>query len=225
MRNTRITQIIFTEINMGFGLLLFGLTFLIDYGVVISSEFNIGFDVYPDLIGYIVIFIALRKLTPYGKGFKNAKFMCYPLFLIGLGLIALPLIALAKSHLSLIALLIQYCYIARDIAWIMFSMLLFSGIRELASEVELPKIVKRTTVAFVLGLLYFLPRISIYIINFTQAQKAFVIYWYSLLWYVFLFFSLYLTFNCYMYICYEGEEDPEIKEGRLSRLLDKMKNK
>ncbi len=208
---------------MGFGLLIFGFTFFINYGVIICSEPLIGFDVFPDLLGYILMFIALKKLSPYADGFKNAKLMCYPLFIIGGAQIALPLIALLPSvSKALIFIVISYVTLAQDFLILLFSMLLFIGIRSLSLEVELPKIAKRAVAAFVICLLYSVPKIAISLVSFTQAQKSFIIIFYSLMFYAYVFFSIFLCFNCYMYICYEGEEDPEIKESKLSKFFDKL---
>ena len=66
---------------MGFGLLFFGYPLLLDRLLLLNEEYSIGIDVIPDIIGIVLIFIALRKLSPYSFGFKGAKYMCYPMML------------------------------------------------------------------------------------------------------------------------------------------------
>lgn len=210
---------------MGFGLLLFGFSFLLDYGILLNNDYGIGFDIYPDLAGFILMFIALRKLSPYGRGFRYAQYFCYPLFAVGGALIALPLLSLAGAHLSLIKTAIDYVYFARDLLTALLCIMLFAGIRELSLDVELPKIARRSVIAFVLVMLFFIPRSALELISFTDAQRSFLILWYQLFWYICLFFILFLCFNCYMYICYEGEEDPEIKESKILKFLNKLHNK
>ena len=57
---------------MGFGILLFGYLFLTDVQVAVNTEYNIGFDVLPDFIGYALLAVSMyfaRDLSPH---FENA---------------------------------------------------------------------------------------------------------------------------------------------------------
>lgn len=198
---------------------------LIDYGLSLSSEYvNIGIDIFPDILGYILMFLALKKLSPYSVGFKNAKYMSIFMMFLGGVTFALPLAALFGKGLGIISSAISYCMFIRDMAVFVFNIFVFVGIRELAKDVELPKTARYATAAMVLSALYFVPRVSIFIVSFTEAQMGFVALFYSIFWYISLLFNLFLSFNCYVHICYEGEEDPDVKETFIEKLLSKLKN-
>lgn len=210
---------------MGFGILLFGYTMLIDYGVSVNSSFNIGFDIFPDILGYVLMFIATRKLSPYSSGFKNAKVVSCIMMVFGSLSFVLPIVAIFGKGLALISNLMRYCIIARDLFVFLFNILVFYGIRELAKEVELSKVAKYAVTATVLSSLYFIPRVSLFIISFTQGQMGFIALFYSIFWYVSLLFNVFLCFNCHVRICYEGEEDPEAKESIFEKIIKKLRNK
>lgn len=210
---------------MGFGILLFGYTMLIEYGITVSSEFNIGIDIFPDILGYFLMFYATRKLSPYSQGFKNARFMSILMMVLGAATLILPIAALFQKGLPIISTALQYCYFTRDIFVFIFSVFVFAGIRELAKDVDLPKVASKAVTATVLWALYLIPRISIFIVNYTDAQKSFVSILYSIFFYIALLFSVYVLFNCHVRICYEGEEDPETKESVIEKFIKKIKNK
>ena len=217
---------------MGFGFLLIGFMMMIEVGVKTSEIYNIGFEIFPDIIGYVFFFLALRKLKSYAPGFKLAKYVCYPLLALGsvkfvaqlLSLIdRYTALSLGESFQSVISGILGTCEFAKVALLMLFNLFLFQGIRTLAKEVELPKISRRAVVAIVLNLLYFIVRASVYVFPYSDAQIAFLYYVYTILWYALLFFTIFLVFGCYMYICYEGEEDIIVPESRLSRFIKRNK--
>ena len=111
---------------MGFGILLFGYTMLIEYGITVSSKFNIGIDIFPDILGYFLMFYATRKLSPYSQGFKNARFMSILMMVLGAATLILPIAALFQKGLPIISTALQYCYFTRDIFVFIFSVFVFA---------------------------------------------------------------------------------------------------
>ena len=211
---------------MGFGFLLIGyMTMMIDYGIKTIAQYNIGFDVFPDIIGYIFFFIAMKKLKPYAEGFKYAKIVTYFLMVLGGVTLAAQIFSFTNSHGEIIAEVLYHCEFARLVLFALFNIFAFSGIRKLSNDVELPKIARRAVAALIINLLYFIMKISIYAFSFTEAQRAFIIIIYSLTWYILLFFSLFLVMGCYMYICYEGEEEIIVPENKLATFLKNLKKK
>ena len=61
-----------------------------------------------------------------------------------------------------ISMALDIAYDAKDICLLVFNMFLFFGIRELALEVDLPKIARRSIAAFVLYALFFIPKLCTY---------------------------------------------------------------
>lgn len=57
---------------MGFGALFIGFMFLYDFQVVLKSS-GMTLDIFPDLIGWILICIGLIRLTSHQKEFHNLK--------------------------------------------------------------------------------------------------------------------------------------------------------
>ena len=68
---------------MGFGFLLYGYLMTLEAGLLVNASPKIGFDIFPDLLGYLFFYLALRKLSPYALGFRQAKNVCYLLFPVG----------------------------------------------------------------------------------------------------------------------------------------------
>ena len=198
---------------------------MIDYGIKTIAEYNIGFDIFPDIIGYIFFFLAMKKLKPYAEGFRYAKFVTYFLMALGGVTLATQICSFTNSHGEILAAVLYHCEFARLVLFALFNIFAFSGIRKLAYNVDLPKIARRAVAALIINLLYFIMKISVYAFTFTEAQRAFIIILYSLTWYILLLFSLFLVMGCYMYICYEGEEEIIVPESKLAAFLKKLKNK
>mgnify|MGYP003571345824 CR=1 FL=1 len=208
---------------MGFGFILIGYMMMVEVGVSTSEIYNIGFEIFPDVIGYVLFFLALKKLRHYSRGFRIAKSLTYILMPLG----GIKLIAQAWSFTGLyaqtISRILDGCELSKVVLLSLFNIFLFSGIRELAKEVELPKIVRRSLIALLINLLYFVTRMVVYVAPFTDAQAAFLYYVYNILWYILLFFTFFLVFSCYMYICYEGEEDITVPESKITAFFKRLK--
>lgn len=219
---------------MGFGFLLLGYMMMVEIGVRTSDVFNIGFEIFPDVIGYILFFLALKKLESYASGFKYAKFLSYPLLALGSIkfiaqlsslLVKYTALSFGEDFPAIVSNILGGCEFAKISLLSLFSLFLFSGIRALSKEVELPKISNRAIAAMLMNLIYFVVRISVYIFPFNDAEKAFMYYVYTITWYLLLFFTIFLVFNCYMYICYEGEEDIIVPQSKFSSFIKRNRKR
>ena len=208
---------------MGFGLLIYGYLMMIDFGVSTIAEYNIGFDVFPDIVGYIIFFTALKKLSRHASGFRIAKYLSIPLIVLGAVKLAAEGFSFFGKYGSVISSVLDACEWAKLTLFVIFNLFLLSGVRSLAARVELPKTVKRSTGAMIINLLYFIMKVSVYAFPFAEGERYFMILSFSLTWYLLVFFTIFVMFNCYMYICYEGDENIMIPESRLTKLLKKIK--
>lgn len=208
---------------MGFGFLLYGYLMMLDFGISTMPDFNLGFDAFPDIVGYIFFFIALKKLSPYSQGFRNARIVS--IFLLALGSVTLCAQALSffGKYGETLALILDICSFARLIIFTLFNAFLLWGVRSLAKRVNLPKIERRAIALLIISLLSFTIRTSVYAFSFTDAERAFLTLLFSIIWYVQVFFSMYTMFNCYMYICYEGEEQIVVPESKLTAFVKRLK--
>ena len=215
---------------MGFGFLLIGYLTMVEVGIRTSELGNIGFEVFPDVIGYVFFLLALRKLKPYSNGFKIAHALSFVLIPLGAVKFIAQFISLLDKYTSLslgekgmtvLINLLSGCELSKVILLTVFNIFLFAGIKKLSSEVDLPKIVTRSVIALIINLLYFSLRISAYVFPLSESQAAFIYYSYNILWYALILFTVFLIFGCYMYICYEGEEEIVVPESKLSKLFNK----
>lgn len=62
---------------MGFNKILWGFIFLFDFRIN-------GFDILPDFIGYILIFLGLKMLAERNENFNKAKLLALPLIFLSL---------------------------------------------------------------------------------------------------------------------------------------------
>ena len=210
---------------MGFGLLFVGYTLLLVWGIEIDPSIGLGFDLLPDLLAYLFFWIGLRGLRPYSKNFVYARYLTLPLIALGgvsfaaqgVSLIGTWVPALSKYWKVLLTVINTVDIICIPLLLFFHTYLCF-GIRELAAEVELPKIVSRTKVAVVLSSVYYFG------ILFTSmvAVPVFVHATLALLTYIVYFYYLYLLYSCYMHIVY-ADEDPKDASDPLTLLFSKMK--
>ena len=114
---------------MGFGILFFG------YLMLFNVPYK-GIDFPPDILAYILIFIALNKLSLYGKKIKIASYICIPLLAQSALKIALQLaglfVEIPGKDVFFNALAISDMTLTLP-----FHFFMLIGFAELASEVEL----------------------------------------------------------------------------------------
>ncbi len=209
---------------MGFGLLVIGYATLFTWGLQIDPKLGLGFDILPDLVGYLLFFKGLSSLRPYSKGFVLARWVTLPLAVLGGAILAAQTVALVGTWVPAIA---DYWKLIKSVISVIdtvsipllffFHIYLCQGIRELAAEVELPKIVNRSKIAVLLSSVYYLGRLITGIVPLPG-----VVHWFiAVLSFVVYFFFIYILYSCYMHIVY-ADETPKESSHPLSRLLDKI---
>ena len=210
---------------MGFGLLFTGYAMLLVWGMTIDPSIGLGFDILPDVLAYLLFWKGLQGLRPYSKNFVYAQYLTFPLLAAGgvtfaaqgVALIGKWVPAIAK-HWELLLTVINTVDTVSIPLLFFFHAYLCLGIRELADEVELPKIVFRTKVAIVLSSVYYFGNLLVGILPL----PGFLHWILALLTFVVYFYYLFLLYSCYMHIVYADEEPKEVFNPLMS-LLDKMK--
>ena len=213
---------------MGFGILFIAFTMLfLPFGFQIDAELGLGFDIFPDLLAYYLVFRGLKNLKPYSKGFVQARLLTIPLMGLSVATLAAQGVAFAGTRVSALAkyweTLLSVINVVDTISIpFLFFMLYFlcTGIQELANEVVLPKIVRRAKIASLLSSTYLLGKLMIGILPLPN-----IVHWLvGILTYIVYFVYLYLLFSCYMHIVY-ADEDPKPMFNPLFNLLDKSNKK
>lgn len=205
---------------MGFGLLFLGYTLLLTIGKQINVELGLGIDVLPDVIGYILFLLGLRNLRPYSKNFTFAWYLTIPLIAIGGVILGSELIALLGFWQRPIAILLSYLDYIHYPLLIFFHVYLCLGIKELANEVGLPKIVKRSYTAMILSTLCYLIRLLLPAQVMPQLAMIAL-----LVIYLTYFYMLYYLYSCYARIVYADEEPKPLIPNPLMKMLEKKQNK
>lgn len=195
------------------------------WGVGINPTIGLGFDILPDLLAYILFWKGLQGLRPYSKNFVYARYLTLPLLAAGgitfaaqgVALIGRWVPAIAKYWGSLLTVINTVDTVSVPLLFF-FHAYLCMGIRELADEVDLPKIVFRTKVAIVLSSVYYFGTLLAGIAPLPRIVHLLL----ALLTYIVYFYYLFLLYSCYMHIVY-ADEDPKEVFNPLMHLLDKMK--
>ena len=219
---------------MGFGFLFYGFLMMIEIVVRTVSGSAVGIDIFPDLAGYLLMLAAACRLDGYAKGFGAFRKCLYPL-------IALGTVSFGIGIFSATGLYTAYLEIAVD-AIKMLSLILqgvaffylFAGIVSLANEVELPGIAQRARFACAVGSVYYAFSLLLTLcytlpLGISAATLAPFMTVSVMLFLVYVILSEVVFFNCYRYICYEGEEyfNPSDIESPIAKFLNKLfgKNK
>lgn len=203
---------------MGFGLLFIGYTMMLIVGKSINLELGLGIDVLPDLLGYILFLLGLRNLRPYSKNFTFAWWLTIPLIAIGGVIFGSELLALFGLWQSSISHLLTYVKFIHYPVLIFFHIYLCLGIKDLASEVGLPKIVRRSYTAMILVILRYLTELVLPSVVHMTVGLIF-----TLIVYFTYFYMLYYLYSCYARIIY-ADEEPKSMPNPLMDLLEKRKN-
>lgn len=211
---------------MGFGLLFTGYTLLLVWGLTIDANMGLGFDILPDLLGYLLFFKGLQGLRPYSKGFAFARYLTFPLLITGSVTFAAQGVALigkwvpaVAEHWGVLLTVINTVDTISIPLLFFFHIYLFRGIRELAAEVELPKIVFRSKLATAFAAFFYLGKLIGGLLPLPGILQWVIL----LLTFVVYFYTLFLLYSCYMHIVY-ADETPKESSHPLSRMLDKIKD-
>lgn len=210
---------------MGFGLIFVGYTMLLTWGYRIDPNLALGFDILPDLLGYYLIFRGLRGLKPYSKGFVHARLLMIPLMAAGGVTLLSQALALAGewagalvAYRKLLATVISVVDTVSIPLLFFLHVYLCQGIRELAAEVDLPKVVFRSKLAVIFSSVFYLGKLLGGLLPLPYALQWVI----ALLTYVVYFYTLFLLYSCYMHIVY-ADETPRQMFNPLFSLLDKKK--
>lgn len=206
---------------MGFGLLFIGYTMTLTIGMQIAPELGLGFDALPDVLGYILFLFGLRNLRPYSKHFVLAWWLTIPLIAVGGLIFGSEVLALFGLWHKPIAIFLSYLQYIHYPLLIVFHVYLCLGIKELASEVGLPKIVRRSFTAMGLTTLRYLMEILMPAGTDNPIIAMIVI----LIPLVTCFYMLYYLFSCYARIIYADEEPKPFLPNPFTKLLEKNQNK
>ena len=213
---------------MGFGLLFYGFLMTFDIMVRTQAMAEVGIDIFPDLAGYLLMLAAANRLDGYARGFSLFKKALYPLIAVGALTLLVGYASIFGEMLFLLETLTRYLKLATLLFQGVAFFFLFAGIISLASEVELPGIASRARFVAATGVVYYsfqtiltvtallpLPISSQTLSPFMTASMLIGMF--------FLIFGEVVLFNCYRYICYEGEE--QLKPGDAVNPLANALNK
>lgn len=199
---------------MGFGILFLG------YFLTLNFEFK-GVNIPPDFLGYILMMIACSKLTPYSENFKRTNWCLIPLTVISAGLTTMEIISSINSQFA-------FLYIAdiRNVKYLLIIVMhyfMLNALMDISKEVGRYKITDKcrrnmviTTIIMILVVILTLP------FNFPFKDSIAWIATLILLNGMVLLNSVQI-FSCYMWICYEGDEDMPMKDPKdpLSKIVYK----
>ncbi len=215
---------------MGFGILLFGYLFLTDVQVAVNTEFAIGFDVLPDIIGFIIMFKALTMLSASYAPFAAPRKVIYPLFATSAVSLVCQLISIFKIAPSVISKILEILTYTDCVLLIIFHIALFKVAKDLTKEIDLEDISKVMGRAMILSAVFYSLHLVLMILApFSQNMGSFIpffnlTYYISLLFqYFVLFYNILAIYKCYMFIGYEGEDTSLDVKHPLQILLDKLK--
>ena len=212
---------------MGFGLLFFGLMMMLDTGWTISGD--IGLDIFPDVLGYICMYISMKHLRKSSKDLNIFAWITVALSVLGgallIGQITAAVMRFAyPAGLEKAGLFIMICGYIKNPIMLVAVLYLTGGLKEVANSVGLYSLAKKTTAVSVVSALYYLMQ-SVFTITSVGniSVPSVVFYAVALLFYVQLFLILSLVFSYYRQIGYEGEDTSE-KEHPLEKFRKKLKN-
>ena len=197
---------------MGFGYLFIGYLFF----------FNIAFDAYTDIFAVALMLIGLSTLQKYAKGFKQA-------FGIGILLAVAAFLSFAARLSALLKLFVlpeapsDLLTLVLLILKAVFLWYVLTGITQISKETDIPVLRARAIRNKILTLLFYgvaiLARMPIWTSVPTLAKVIFAFY--LLFGLVYAFFNAKTFFECYIWICLEGDEGMERKRSRFG-LVNKL---
>ncbi len=216
---------------MGFGILLYGFLMMVEVSVTINYTYMVGIDVFPDLAGYILMLTAAYRLSDYAKGFRYFKMTLFPLTALSLVSYAASIAAVLPSAARISAEIISISrYIQYPLQFMAF-VFMYLGIYSLSQSVNLPKIASRARFGMIMASVYYISKIAEMFVSelglgiSSSASMEVLRAVLMLAFAVFVLYTLFVIFNCYMYICYEGEENPELSGtyNPIQRLFERLK--
>lgn len=212
---------------MGFGLLFFGFMMMLDSGWTISGD--IGFDIFPDILGYICMYKAMKHLRKSSRDLNIFAWITLGLSVLGGALLIGQITAAVMrfvypAGLEGAGLFIMICGYIKNPIMLVAVLYLTGGLKDVANSVGLYPLAKKTTVVSTVSVLYYLIQSVFTITSVGNIPVPSIIFFATaLLFYVQLFLILSLIFSYYRQIGYEGE-DTSVREHPLEKLRKKLKN-
>lgn len=205
---------------MGFGLLAIGYMFMLEFGGP-----NAAFDYLPDIIGYLIMFAGVTKLSVYNRGFRYAKILLIPLVAMGGVTLVFDIIAVSEITVNSVAMAVSEMNDSLSVFFkFAYHVALMLGIRDIGRETDLPKISFRAIRNMSVTVFYYLIYIVCGYLPLADTQRQ----QFSLIIQLFGIFvvllNLILLLSCYMRICLEGDEDMPVKPSRFA-IINRMNQK
>ena len=219
---------------MGFGLIFYGFLMMIEITVRTVSGSAVGIDIFPDLAGYLLMLAAASRLEDYAKGFATFKKCLYPLIALGTLSFMIGIFSVTGLYTAYLEVAIDAVKAASLLVQGIAFFFLFAGIVSLANEVDLPGVAQRARYACVVGSVYYAFQFILTLgyelpIGISEATLAPFTMASMMIFLIYVILSEIVFFNCYRYICYEGEEyfNPQDIESPIAKFLNKLfgKNK
>ena len=216
------------EIKMGFGLTFIGYFFLIFFPLS-----RIGVLPNIALIGCIVIFLGLKRLTHYcsdNRAFFAAKILTALLAAASIAALMLDVADIDGAIDSMSTALVPVTNALYALVITAFTVALFVGVYKLSNDIELPKLAKRSVLMLSVNIAYLLAEISSSVCSLIRAYGDIASESFTLITgylgviafifaYVILFLNLSLIFSCYAHICLEGDEDMPYETDMLDKIV------
>ncbi|MBR5452851.1 MAG: hypothetical protein IKV54_02110 [Clostridia bacterium] len=208
---------------MGFGLLAIGYMFMLDFGGP-----NAAFDYLPDIIGFLLMFAGVSKLSVYNRGFRYAKILLIPLIAMGGVTLVFDIVSILGFSLNTVA---QTASDMNDSLSVFFKfayhVALMLGIRDIGRETELPRISFRAIRNMSVTVFYYLLYLVCDFLPVAEEQRQIFALIIQLFGIFVVLLNLVLLLSCYMRICLEGDEDMPIKPSRfafVNRMNERLDN-
>ena len=192
---------------MGFGYVFLGCLFTV----------NVTYHNFTDVFAVALMLLGLSTLAPYARGFRLA-------FKTGLPLLGVSLFGFFFAILDLFGVIAFPAWLSPSIATVsfvckfFFFWLLFVGVDEVARETDIPKLRAHamrsrflTPIVCLMGLFLEL--------GIFKTQTVFLKYYllgYLLFGVIYALLNSKTIYECYILICFEGDEDMEKKPSRFS---------
>ena len=212
---------------MGFGILFYGFLMMIEITVRTQVGSPVGIDIFPDLAGYLLMLAAACRLDGYAKGFSYFRKLLYPLIVLGAAAYAIGMLSLLGKALALLETLSNAVKLLSLALQGVAFFFLFAGVISLANEVDLPGIATRARYTAIVGTVYYVFQLVLsicYQVGMAQKTLAPFSFTSMVIFIVFVLLGEVVLFNCYRYICYEGEENylPSSADNPIARFMNKL---
>lgn len=202
-------------------MLFFGFLFLLTSPLHDITLRSTGIAVLPSFVGYAIMLYACHRLSPYGVNFKRSRNLYRVLFPLGFLASIISLIDARTEKawitkvkdvfeniegailgVTLVLMFLALSQIAADV-----------GKKTLSARAKLGAILSGGYYALMLPVMLFVPGAS------GSKWLAAVNY---IVWIAIFVFDCFQIYGCYMWICYEGDEDMPYKPGKMEKLLSKL---